>query len=75
MASDLKQRKAFKFLREHLHSQEPFTKEDLSNFTGWTKPGTLGLIRFSGRFRYAGRSSSCSRAFLKKTTGVGAVGK
>jgi hypothetical protein len=41
VGSDIPQRKALKFLREHLHSQEPFKKEDLAAATGWTKPGTF----------------------------------
>ena len=34
----------------------------------------VGLIRFSGRFREADRSSSYFLVFLKQRTGVGAVG-
>lgn len=41
MADDTTQRAAFKFLREHLHSQEPFTRDELIQVTGWAKPGTL----------------------------------
>lgn len=41
MGSDTPQRKALRFFREHLQSQEPFTKQELGDFTGWTKPGTL----------------------------------
>jgi hypothetical protein len=35
MPSDLPQRKAFRFLTERLQSQEPFTRRDLANATGW----------------------------------------
>lgn len=41
MGSDTSQRKALKFLTEHLHSQDHFTKDDLSQATGWHKPGTF----------------------------------
>src|SRR6266436_2725310 len=41
MGSDIRQRKALKFLREHLQSQELFEKSDLATATGWTKPGTF----------------------------------
>ena len=41
MHSDIPQRKALKFLREHLHSQAPFTKSELADATGWKKPGTF----------------------------------
>ena len=41
MGSDVSQRKALRFLREHLHSQEAFTKTELANATGWHKPGTF----------------------------------
>lgn len=41
MGSDIPQRKALKFLRERLHSQEPFTKGELADVTGWHKPGTF----------------------------------
>ena len=41
MGSDIPQRKALRFLREHLHSQEPFTKAELADTTGWNKPGTF----------------------------------
>jgi len=41
MPSDIKQRKALKFLRERLQSQEPFTKQQLQDATGWQKPGTF----------------------------------
>ena len=41
MGSDIPQRKALKFLMEHLHSQEPFTKTQLAHATGWLKPGTF----------------------------------
>ena len=41
MGSDIPQRKALKFLRERLHSQEPFTKGELADATGWHKPGTF----------------------------------
>ncbi len=41
MGSDIPQRKALKFLKEHLHSQEPFTKEELAQATGWHKSGTI----------------------------------
>ena len=34
MHSDIPQRKALKFLREHLHSQAPFTKSELADATG-----------------------------------------
>jgi hypothetical protein len=30
-----------KFLREDLQSQEPFTKAELADATGWHKPGTF----------------------------------
>ncbi|MGH9195697.1 MAG: hypothetical protein ACRD1T_08160 [Acidimicrobiia bacterium] len=36
MPSDLPQRKALKFLTDRLQSQEPFTKHDLGNATGWS---------------------------------------
>lgn len=41
MADDTTQRAAFKFLREHLQSQEPFTLDQFIAATGWDKPGTL----------------------------------
>lgn len=41
MADDTTQRAAFNFLREHLQSQEPFTREEFIAVTGWEKPGTL----------------------------------
>ena len=41
MHSDIPQRKALKFLREHLHSQAPFTKAELADATGWHKAGTF----------------------------------
>ena len=41
MADDTTQRAAFAFLREHLQSQEPFTREEFIAVTGWEKPGTL----------------------------------
>ena len=41
MGSDLPQRKALKFFRDHLQSQEPFTKAELAAATGWQKPGTF----------------------------------
>lgn len=41
MGSDLRQRKALKFFREHLQSQEPFTKAELRDATGWHKAGTF----------------------------------
>ena len=41
MHSDIPQRKALRFLREHLHSQAPFTKSELADATGWKKPGTF----------------------------------
>jgi len=40
MADDTTQRKAHKFLLEHLRSQEPFTKEEFEKATTWEKPGT-----------------------------------
>lgn len=41
MGSDITQRKALRFLREHLQSQESFTKTELADATGWHKPGTF----------------------------------
>lgn len=41
MADDTTQKAAFKFLREHLHSQEAFTRDEFIEVTGWEKPGTL----------------------------------
>lgn len=41
MADDTTQRAAFKFLRERLQSQEPFTLQQFMDVTGWDKPGTL----------------------------------
>lgn len=41
MPSDIPQRKALIFLREHLQTQEPFTKQQLMDVTGWQKPGTF----------------------------------
>src|SRR2546422_547825 len=41
MADDTTQRAAFNFLREHLQSQEPFTRDEFIAVTGWEKPGTL----------------------------------
>lgn len=41
MPSDLPQRKARRFLNEHLQSQETFTKQDFQQFTGWNNPGTF----------------------------------
>lgn len=41
MPSDLPQRKARKFFNEHLQSQEPFTQEELKQYTGWTKGRTF----------------------------------
>ena len=41
MHSDIPQRKALKFLSEHLQSQEPFTRAELADVTGWHKPGTF----------------------------------
>lgn len=41
MPSDLPQRKARKFLNEHLQSQETFTKQEFQQFTGWNNPGTF----------------------------------
>jgi len=41
MADDTTQRAAHRFLLEHLQSQEPFTKEEFREATGWEKPGTL----------------------------------
>ena len=41
MADDTTQKAAFKFLREHLHSQEAFTRDQFIEVTGWEKPGTL----------------------------------
>lgn len=35
MASDESQRNAFRFLTEHLQSQDPFTREDLRAVTSW----------------------------------------
>lgn len=34
------QRRAFRFLREHLQTQEPFTIEEFAAACGWDKPGT-----------------------------------
>lgn len=36
MPSDLPQRRALIFLREHLHTQMPFTRTEFSQATGWT---------------------------------------
>src|SRR5579872_6237567 len=36
MPSDIPQRKAFKFFREHLQSQVIFTKKEFREATGWT---------------------------------------
>lgn len=36
MPSDLPQRKALKFLADRLQSQDPFTKQDFGNATGWS---------------------------------------
>ena len=61
MASDQTQRRAFKFLTEHLQSQEPFTREDFQAAAGWPKPGTFntymkkqfkGLLEPVGGNRY-----------------------
>ena len=41
MGSDITQRRALRFLREHLQSQESFTKNELADATGWHKPGTF----------------------------------
>jgi hypothetical protein len=41
MPSDLPQRKARKFLSEHLQSQAPFTRQQLQQFAGWTKKKTF----------------------------------
>lgn len=41
MPSDLPQRKARKFLNEHLQSQDSFTKQELQQFAGWAKPKTF----------------------------------
>lgn len=41
MADDTTQRKAFRFLREHLQSQAPFALSEFAAATGWDKPGTL----------------------------------
>lgn len=41
MAGTTTQRAAFRFLREHLQSQQPFTKDEFIAVTGWDKPGTL----------------------------------
>jgi hypothetical protein len=41
VANDSTQRAAFAFLREHLQSQEPFTRDEFIGVTGWEKPGTL----------------------------------
>lgn len=41
MASDLTQRKARKFLNEHLQSQEPFTRQELQQYAGWKKKKTF----------------------------------
>jgi len=41
MPSDLPQRKARRFLNEHLQSQEPFSKLQFQHFTGWNNPNTF----------------------------------
>ena len=41
MGSDITQRKALKFLKEHLRNQEPFTKAELATASGWEKAGTF----------------------------------
>lgn len=41
MPSDLPQRKARRFLNEHLQSQDPFTRQQLQEFAGWTKKKTF----------------------------------
>lgn len=41
MPSDLPQRKARRFLNEHLQSQDRFTKQQLQQFAGWTKKKTF----------------------------------
>jgi len=41
MPSDLPQRKARKFLNEHLQSQAQFTRQQLQQFAGWTKRKTF----------------------------------
>lgn len=41
MPSDLPQRKARRFLNEHLQSQDPFTKQQFQQFTGWSVKTTF----------------------------------
>jgi hypothetical protein len=41
MPSDLPQRKARRFLNEHLQSQNVFTRQQLQQFAGWTKKKTF----------------------------------
>ncbi|MGO9450811.1 MAG: hypothetical protein ACLQDV_07145 [Candidatus Binataceae bacterium] len=50
MADDTTQRAAHKFLREHLQSQQPFTKEDFRQATGWEKSSTFNTY-FSKQFK------------------------
>jgi hypothetical protein len=71
MADDTTQRAAHKFLLEHLQSQEPFTKEEFAEATGWDKSSTLntylskqykGLVERIGKDQF--RVSEAFRKFV-----------
>jgi len=49
MPSDQPQRRALRFFKEHLQSQEPFTRAELAEATGWT--GTTFATYWSKQFK------------------------
>jgi hypothetical protein len=72
MADDTTQRAAFKFIRERLQSQEPFTLDEFSEATGWEKPGTVNTYlrkQYKGLFEKVGDDKyRVSEAFRKFVT-------
>lgn len=72
MADSTTQRAAFKFLREHLQSQETFTLQDFTDATGWDKPGTINTYlrkHFKGIIEKVGSDNlRVTDAFWKLTT-------
>jgi len=72
LADSTTQRAAFKFLREHLQSQEPFTLQELVDVTGWDKPGTMNTYlrkHFKGIIEKVGTSHlRVTDAFWKLAT-------
>ena len=73
MASDETQIRAFRFLTEHLQSQEPFTREDFQAATGWEKPGTFDTYmkkQFKGLLEHLGGNLyRVSRRFVRLSHG------